>query len=299
MSASTANSWQRIPSWLSRLGLGSLLAAAVLGVTTGGMSLAAQHMADPAALRERYPVTLHVFAMIAVAGLSVAVAAALARRGLPLVAGLVLVGSAVGPMTVVAVPVRASLVDESTLGDTRMWWHVVVAALLTAVLVGWTWWADRCLNERTTERPAASDGSRLAAAALFAVVAAAGLSAYFLIPPQSNEPVMRAVVGWALLAAGIAVAAGFARTLWASLDFLVGVAATAGLIFLAYTRLGGWPGVAGWEYDGMESPIITSVASTVMMFAAPFIGSATWLARRGIRHPGVAGRGHGAEGLTV
>lgn len=298
MSASTAYSWQRIPGWLSRLGLGSLLAAAVLGVTTGGMSLAAQHMADPAALRERYPVTLHVLAMIAVAGLSVAVAAALARRGLPLVAGLVLVGSAAGPMTVVAVPVRASLVDEATLRDTRMWWHVVVAALLTAVLVGWTWWADRCLNTRTTERPA-SDGSPLAAAALFAVVAAAGLSAYFLIPPQSNEPVMRAVVGWALLAAGIAVAAGFARTLRVSLGFLVGVAAAAGLLFLAYTRLGGWPGVAGWEYDGMESPIITSVASTVMMFAAPLIGSATWLARRGIRHPGVAVRGHGAESLPA
>lgn len=84
-----------------------------------------------------------------------------------------------------------------------------------------------------------------------------------------------------------------------SLAFLVGIAATSGLIFVAYTRLGGWPGVAGWEFDGMESPIITSAASTSVMFAAALIGSATWLARRGIRHLRVAGRGHGAEALAV
>lgn len=130
-------------------------------------------------------------------------------------------------------------------------------------------------------------------------MAIVGFDVYYQVPMQANKPAMRAIVGWSLLATGIVVVAAFARTGWTALALLAAVAATLGVIFLAYTRLGGWPGVEGWEYGGTQSPIITSVASTVVMFAAPFIGSAAWLARRGIRQLRVAGRGHAAEGLAV
>jgi hypothetical protein len=48
--------------------------------------------------------------------------------------------------------------------------------------------------------------------------------------------------------------------------------------------LGGSPGVAGREFNGMESPIITSVASTVTLLAAPVIGVTIWFVRQGVGH---------------
>jgi hypothetical protein len=95
-------------------------------------------------------------------------------------------------------------------------------------------------------------------------------------PMQANAPVIRAVIGWAMLAAGIVVVASFASTAWTSLGLLAGSAITLAVIFAAYTRIGGWPGVAGWEYEGMQSPIITSVASSIALLVAPLVGLFCW-----------------------
>lgn len=291
--------WRRIPHWVTLLGAGSAVAVSLLGALVGGMSLIAQQMSDPDGLSERYSVSMHVVAMVAVGGLSVAVATILSRQGLPLFGGLVLTAAVVGPMTVVAVPVTDSMVDTSTWQDTTVGWHVVVATVVAIVLAGWTVWSTRCLKERGAESVGATNRDRLAAATLFAVMVVAGVLAYSQIPVQSNEPAMRAVFGWALIAAGMAVASALARTAWVSLALFVGAAATLGLIFLAYTRLGGWPGVAGWEYNGMESPIITSIASTVVMLVAPLIGATAWLVRRVVRPGQAPGQGHGAEALAI
>lgn len=274
--------WQRLPAWLGRLLLGSVVAMAVLAGLVGGLALWAQRAADPQALGEHYSVTMHALAMIAVGALTVAVVTGLARLGATLLAGVVLVGSVVGPMTLVAVPVRASWVDVVT-GDTQAWWHAAVAAVLGVLLAVWTWWVTQCLRERSeTKAPAErSPWALIPQAALFAAAAVAGVATYDTVPVQSNEPVLRAIIGWVLLAAGIVVVATFARTAWTSFGLLAAVAAALGMVFLAYTRIGGWPGVAGWEVDGIQSPIITSVASTGTLLVAPLLGLVGWALRRG------------------
>lgn len=279
--------WQRMPRLASQLMLGSVVAVAALAGLVGGLALTAQRNAEPLGIGEHYSVSMHVLAMSAVAALSVAVATGLLRLGQPLFAGIVLIGSALGPMTLVAVPVQSSLVDASTFGDTILWWRLLVSTAQFGVMVAWTWWTKRCLGESgTTSAPshATASLSWLPSALLFMVIAGVGLVAHGSFPQQSNEPAMRAIAGWALLAAGIVVVGAFARTAWTSLALLIAVASTLGIISLAYTRLGGWPGVAGWEYNGMESPIITSVASTVTLLVAPLIGVTIWLVRQGVGH---------------
>jgi hypothetical protein len=279
--------WQRLPRWVSRLMLGSLLAVAALAVLVGGFALVAQRNADAVVLSYHYSVSMHIVAMSSVAALSVAVAAAVLRLGQPLVAGIVLIGSALGPMTLVAVPVQPSLVDASTFGDTALWWRVLVGVALLGLMTAWAWWTTKCLDTRPTIDSLSHTTetfSWLPSTVLFVVMTGVGLVAYRMTPQQANEPALRAIVGWALLAAGIAVVTAFARTAWMSLAMLAAVASTMGIIFLAYTRLGGWPGVAGWEFNGMESPIITSVASTVTLLAAPVIGVTIWLAGQGVGH---------------
>ena len=88
---------------------------------------------------------------------------------------------------------------------------------------------------------------------------------------------MRRLIGWALLAAGICRGGVVASTAWTSLGLLAGSAITLAVIFAAYSRIGGWPGVAGWEFQGMQSPIVfTSVASTVALLVAPLLGLLGW-----------------------
>lgn len=301
MDADRGHVRHRVPEWLSRLMLGSAGAGALLVVLVGGISLLAQRTADAVTPMEHYSVVKHAVAMLAVAGLTVAVAAGLLRLGQQLLAGVVLVGSVVGPMTVVAAPVRASMAEPS-LGDSRLWWHFVVAAAVVSVLTGWTWWVNRCLGERPgrrlrPERPGVV--RQVAEASLFGAVAVLSIQAYSMVPAQSNEPAMRAVVGWGLLAAGMVVVTAFARTAWPALALLVAVAATLGLVVLAYSRSGGWPGVAGWELNGMQSPIITSVASTGTVLAAPLLGALCWAVRvamRGVRRQLSASAAEAAAG---
>ena len=265
--------WQRMPSWLERLVVGSLCAVGALGLIVGGLAWLAQLNSDPI---PRYSLSMHVVAMSAVAGLGVAVAVGLWRLRQPLLAGVVLVGVVVGPMTLVAVPVRGSLMANPM--DTKWWWHAVVSIAVGSVLTGWAWWAHQCLGRRAHVPPRESSSviRQTLQFALFVLAAMAAWVGFNETPMQSNAPVMRAIVGWALLAGGIVVVAAFAATAWTSLALLTGSALTLGAIFAAYTRIGGWPGVAGWEYKGMQSPIITSVPSTAALLVAPLLGLFCW-----------------------
>jgi hypothetical protein len=274
--------WQR-PAWLIRLVLGSLVAAGLLAMVTGGLAAAAQRTADQLLPSEHYSLSMHVLAMTAVGALAVGVASALATQGRPWLAGIVLAAAALGPMTVVATPVRGSLVTPDS-QDTALWWHVAVAAVLIAILGAWTLWAAHCLRERQLT-PTPGEGPELSPLTmlpdlLFVVTAGVGLVIYLNAPEQSNPPALRAIVGWVMLAAGIVVAVGFARLWWTSLLAALAAGTVLGLVFLAYSRLGGWPGVAGWEYNGMESPIITSVATTATVLAAWAVGLMVWAVRQ-------------------
>jgi hypothetical protein len=97
-------------------------------------------------------------------------------------------------------------------------------------------------------------------------------------------------VGWAVLGAGLAVAVSRGGW-WAAAIPLALAALTLWSMVDAYHRDGGWPGVAGWEFNGMESPIVLSTAVvTVVLIAAP-VGFVLGLARRvtaitwSTRHP--------------
>jgi hypothetical protein len=289
--------WQRTPRWLRRLGAGSAVAAAVIVAIVGGLSFLAQRLAG-GSHGERYSVTMHALAMVAVAGLSVAVATGLTRRGLALLGGAVLVATVVGPMTVTAVPLTPDLVNQTTWGDTVGWWHGVVGSALLAVLIGWTWWTVRCVGARGVDEAEATSSSRLFVCAVFAVVAVAGMLAYSEVAAQSDEPAMRAVLGWALLAAGMASVAASSHTAWPSLGFFLAAGGVLLVIVAAYTRIGGWPGVAGWELDGMESPIITSVASTAVVLLAPIVGAVVWFVRRRLAHGPAVTPDHQVEALV-
>lgn len=73
-------------------------------------------------------------------------------------------------------------------------------------------------------------------------------------------------VGWAVLATGIAVAA--------SRGWRVGVASSAlaaaalAILYGAHHRKRGWPGVAGWEFSGMQSPVVLSASVAVLSAAS-------------------------------
>jgi hypothetical protein len=274
--------WQRPPAWVNRVVLGSLVPAAVIGLMVGGLTWMGWKLADSPEHITHYSLSMHVIAMLALSILAVAVGSALVVQRKPVLAGVVLIATAFGPMTIVATPIRASLIT-STYQDTRIWWHVVVAGALTIVLSAWTWWVVRCLPEPEgqPDRPPSALASLLPDL-VFIVSAAGGLLAYLSSPDQSNQPAMRAMVGWAILAAGIVTAVGFARHWWTSLVLAGGAGVVLGLIFLAYSRNGGWPGVAGWEYQGMESPIITSVGATAAVLSAWLLGLVVWFGRRAV-----------------
>jgi hypothetical protein len=253
--------------------VGSLLAALALGALVVALGLVAQAAADGAAVSAHYAppshesVTMHAIAMVGLGAFAVAVAVALCRLGWVLIAAAVLLGVTLGPMTLVAVPVRSSLINAEG-SDTTGTWHLVVGAVVLALLSSWTWWTVRCLDSVPLERRASSfAGWPLA---LFAASFLAALAVHQQLPEQVNTPAGSAVTGWELLAAGTVVAVAVAVKARAAVWCLLGISAALGLIALAYTNPGGWPGVAGWET--IQPPIITCWVSTLTVLVAPIAG---------------------------
>lgn len=295
--------WQRLSPWANRLVIGSALCMAFLGLLIGGLAAAAQANATATTVGSSlYSVPMHVVAMVALASLAVTLAVGLRRLGRTDLASVTLLGASIGPMTVVAVPVRESLVAAS-FQDAVVWWHALIAGVLFAVLAGWSWWADRCLSERLASSGSVPSNSAnpLYPWLTFVVATALSLIVYTQMPAQANTPAMRAILGWAIVAAAIVVVTAFGPTWWIGIAMTLAAGAALGLLVAAYSRSGGWPGVAGWELNGMQSPIITSWASTVVLLAAGSAG----LILRGIaylfarhRRPSSA-RAGAAAGLAV
>ena len=269
--------WHRIPYGVAVTVRTSTIWAACVFLLVASLSTAAEWSANPATTGTQAPVALHALAMTAVAALCVGVATALARQRHPELAALVVVATAVGPMTLVAVPLLPALVAPND-SDTVLTWHAGIAVMLVGLLGIWT----RQLVEVLELEPPAPPTllNRVVPGAVFAFAVLASDVAYWLIPEQSNVPVFRAVLGWGVLAAGIVVCVGWSRSRGAALLALLGSAFVLLTVTAAYTRVGGWPAVAGWERDGMQSPIITSWASTVTLLAAPVVGLAVLVVRR-------------------
>jgi hypothetical protein len=82
-----------------------------------------------------------------------------------------------------------------------------------------------------------------------------------------------------LLVAALVVAASRAALRAQAALVAVSIAVPA-VLFLAYQRQGGWPGVAGWEFGGMQSPVITSTSIVVCLLAAGPAGIAVRLLER-------------------
>jgi len=81
-----------------------------------------------------------------------------------------------------------------------------------------------------------------------------------------------AMLGWAVLAGGLAATVAESAHRWAALATFAAAVGVLMLMSAAYARDGGWPGVAGWE--PITSPFVLSWTSTVAVCAAPLAGGA-------------------------
>ena len=273
---------------LCSLAGGYLVGALAVAAFDGGIAWQAQRVGQVAARAEGltesqvddlpYSLPAHVFAMVVLAGFVVRLAAELWRAQHAGLALAVLAGAVMGPMTLVAAPVARAVIAADG-ADTRWWWHTIVGLIQGALLLGWTWWTARFrppLQRRPEDR--ATDGGRppVSTASVFVVVTAAGCCAHAVALRDAGNQVagLTQYVGWSLLAAGLTVAVGTARHGWSGVVAIAGAALTVEVLSLAYERPGGWPGVAGWEFLGMESPIVVSGISTTVLLTGPALSLA-------------------------
>jgi hypothetical protein len=255
--------------WCTRRNVGWVLGCVSFALLTWTLAASAQHAAVIAVRPDvpdlyTYPLARHVVAMTLLGSLAVLVAQTLLGRGRRATAAVVLAATAAGPMTVLAAPVTSSLAAPGSM-DTVWWWHLSVASAALAVLAGWTaavgaWQMAR--DDGATVGP--SDEY------VFLLVGLLGFAGCWNFAWQLQEsPGALPAAGWALIAAGVAVAVRHAskRTV-ATIVALT--AAALGATAWAYLRKGGWPGVAGWELS--QSPVILSARVVAVLALAPLTG---------------------------
>jgi hypothetical protein len=213
-----------------------------------------------------HPLLGHVIAMTLVGGVAVALAATFVRAENPLIASAVLLGAAGGPMTAMAAPIRTSLIEHN--GETAAaWWRILVTGMVFAVLAGWTAVVTCALRGRALRGRPAALSSRIAGGGVFVALA---LTAYAvnigMVGESTQHPAVLTNAGWAVLLAGLVCAASYGP--WWSACFSWGFAGAAlGVMYLAYERDGGWPGVSGWEVAG-QPPIVLSAWITLLLVAS-------------------------------
>ncbi len=271
-------------------GLFAILALVLLdGGIAGWAQLTARNQAAAAKLGavEQYSLDKHVLAMLALSVFTVGLACTLTREKRPGLALLVLVGVCAGPMSILAAPVHPSLISAD-FSNTRWWWHALVQGGQLLILVLWTWWTTRCLRNRRIFTVAAADPDlpnqhhgEVSCGLLFALYSSVTLTAQILTRHGNGleSPGLLVMLGWAALGAGAAVVV--IQSSWWPMSGTVFVSAVLmlGMMYDAYYRPGGWPGVAGWD-SGLESPIVLSFSTSACVLAGPLIGAAL---RR--RHP--------------
>jgi hypothetical protein len=175
---------------------------------------------------------------------------------------------------VIAAPVQATLITADD-GNVHLWWHLVVGMPQFAIMLVATGWAVRCRRVPTSF----VQGSVVTVFGLFAAVAVTSQILLLPNPGTSEHPGLVVTVGWAFLGAGLALV--LARSTRPSTPVLALAAAVVvvAALMLAYYRPGGWPGVAGWEFNGIESPIILSPAGVAALLAGPVLALG-WQTRR-------------------
>jgi hypothetical protein len=262
--------------------LGALVASAVGALATavlvGALAVLARGEARRVAAAdgvtsglEQHSVAGHVLAMVLVAGLTVWLAVGLAASSGLGFATTMVVAAAAGPMTVVAAPVREGLVVSGP--DVAVWWRAVVAGVLCLLLGAWGVSVHRAMGAGAPTRSEPGDLIVLTGAATVAFVGALALADW------QQSPGLVTFGGWALLAGGGVLLGRHRGWAVAGTTVLVGGAALAALAG-AYLRPGGWPGVAGWERNGMQPPIILTGAVAAMVLVAPVVGATLHTALR-------------------
>jgi hypothetical protein len=272
---------------------GGLFAILALVLLDGGIAIWAQITArnrlalQSLAAVDKYSLDQHLLAMIALSLLTVGLACTLIRTKQPLLAMLVLIGVCAGPMAILAAPVNQSLISRD-LEDTLWWWHALVQGGQLLVLVLWTWWTTRCLRGRRIFTAAMADPAlpdqhhgAVSSELLFALYTAVTLTAQILTRPENGieSPGLLVMFGWAMLGAAGAVLVVQSSWWPMSGTIFVSEVLMLGMLYDAYYRPGGWPGVAGWE-SGPQSPVILSFSTSACVLAGPLIGA---VLRR--RHP--------------
>jgi hypothetical protein len=234
-----------------------------------------------------YGLAGHVLAMLGVAALAVAVSTALSLSGSRVMATLVLVATTAGPMTLIAAPVTGSLVTSNDM-NTTWWWHLLVGCAQLSILTTTRRWATRCLSDSEVQSPGPDDAgasplARLLARGMFAVLTAVAFEVQLDASWDGGyeSPSMATLLCWSAIGAGITIVTTRASHWWTAPAYLAATALMLALVFNAYHQDGGWPGVAGWEYAGMQSPIVLSTITTKILLIAPVTG----LALREIRRP--------------
>lgn len=275
------------PFW-ARLGLSTkpmycwVLGAVAVGAIVASVAATAQSAAatggraNGIASTYMYPFAAHVTAMTAVAALAVVLAVTLWRSASRLMALAVLGGAAAGPMAVVAAPIRPWLVAPTSM-DTLWWWHLLVASALTLVLGGWALAIQAVERKENLNRTRRMAGRWEGAA--FVVVTALAFTLVWNHAWQLQEsPGALPAAGWSLISAGAVIATARATWLRAG-SILVLSALSLWALSYAYTRTGGWPGVAGWEMNGMESPVVLSGRVGVVLMTSGAAGLVTGIGR--------------------
>jgi hypothetical protein len=263
-------------TWKTDVAVGVLLTAAVLVLLVGGIAGLAQHAAQVwwraeglVGDQEMYSLSLHTMSMVGVGMVALVTASVLVVSGRVALAVAVLAGVVAGPMTLVAAPVSESLIRDDDMDTTRGWRLLVGVAVLGALAAG-TWWTSRSLRRggvllNRVSSPGFSAGS------LFVLVAGAVLTAQVPMMGNQERPQLVVAAGWSLLIAGGAVVGTSLRT-WQVGLATVGSGVVLLLMAFAYLRIGGWPGVAGWEFKGIQSPVILTSVTAAGFAAGPLLG---------------------------
>jgi hypothetical protein len=266
--------------WAGPLAAGIALAALAVATLDGGIAYWAKHAGDAYGITQGvgpgygYSWLGHVVAMLLLASFTVAVTVGLAMGGSSVLAFVVLAAVAVGPMTVVAAPVTVPLMLAES-EPAQLWWRLLVAAVQWTILAAAAWWWIRCLRAHRralgTRQPATSIGS---APIIVSLVAGLVIAAELLVQPfvmgQSPRPLP--LLGWAALTAATTLLVSRSDRLQTAVLAFGGAGSALGMMSVAYLRDGGWPGVAGWEWSSIQSPVVVSFPTALVLLSAPLLG---------------------------
>jgi hypothetical protein len=251
--------------------------SAVVGAVVAGLAVVAQHrwadeFGPDVSESLNSPVASHALVMVALCWLLVVVARALwgAGGGRVLAIVVVLVG-AFGPMSLAAVPAFATVFDDRVMAP---WWPAALALVWTVLAIASALWSLRWF-------PVTGSGSWLerhrwivGLVAIVTVYAVSSTVSDFWLDPGHTDLDAQMQLGWIVLSAGLVTGAATTSSRGMRIVMVLLAPAVSGGLYLAYNT-GGWPGVAGWE--GTQSPLYSTIGVGVLVCAAPLVGWAVAL----------------------